>query len=62
MKRQIFEKFFQKPEGFLWSDDLQCYYEHKDFRFKYKDNAIHDFNQRYLGWLAAFQCFELDEK
>lgn len=59
MKRQIFEAFFQKPEGFIWSEGMQCYFEHKDFRFKYKENAIHDFNQRYLGWLAAQQCIQV---
>lgn len=58
MNQQTFEQFFQKPEGFIWSDDLQCYYEHQDFRFKYPIDSIGEFNLKWQGWLAAEQCKE----
>lgn len=58
MNRIYFEKFFQKPQGFIWSDDLQCYYEHQDFRFKYTEGSIGEFNLKWQGWLACFQTLD----
>ena len=56
MNQQAFGQFFQKPEGFMWSESLQCYYEHQDFRFKYALGSIGEFNLKWQGWLAAQQC------
>lgn len=58
MNKADFEKFFQKPDGFIWSDDLHCYYEHQDFRFKYPAGAIGEFNLKWQGWLACLQTFD----
>jgi len=44
-----FEQFFQKPEGFIWSEVLQMYYEHKDFRFRHSAEAIWEFNCKWQG-------------
>lgn len=55
MNRKAFEHFFQKPDGFFWDNELQMYYEHKDYRFKYPLEAISNFNQKWQGWLAAQQ-------
>lgn len=55
-----FETFFQKPEGFIWSDDLQCYYEHEDRHFKYPLEAIGEFNLKWQGWLAACQIMQAE--
>lgn len=60
MKREEFERFFQKPEGFVWSEEMQCYFEHKDFRFKYKENLIGEFNLKWQGWLACYQTMEIN--
>lgn len=56
MNQQTFEQFFQKPEGFIWSEDLQCYFEHKAYRFKYPLESIGEFNLKWQGWLACQQC------
>lgn len=58
INQQTFEQFFQKPEGFIWSDDLQCYYEHQDFRFKYPLESIGEFNLKWQGWLACQQVLQ----
>lgn len=58
MNQQQFEQFFQKPEGFVYDDSLGVYYEHSDFRFKYKNEAIWEFNLKWQGWIAAQQCKE----
>lgn len=62
MNRKAFEQFFQKPEGFFWSEDLQMYYEHKDYHFKYPLEAIGNFNQKWMGWLAAQQIIENSQR
>lgn len=61
MKREIFEKFFQKPEGFLWSEEMQCYYEHKVYRFKYPLESIGEFNLKWQGWVAAQQVAQAEQ-
>lgn len=59
MNRESFEKFFQKPSGFLWSDDIQCYYEHKDSRFIERLERIGEFNLKWQGWLACQQVGDI---
>lgn len=61
LSQKQFEQFFQKPEGFFWDNELQMYYEHKDYRFEYPLEAIGNFNHKWAGWLAAQQVSQSEQ-
>lgn len=61
MNQQQFEQFFQKPEGFIYSEQMGLYFEHTDYRFKYPLGAIGEFNLKWQGWVAAQQVAQAEQ-